>query len=62
MTQDSNPPTLSAMAITNKNGKVVARGFDADSGDEVFELVLDTEQAREMAYQLTGNSIKAEEV
>jgi hypothetical protein len=50
------------MAITNKNGKVVARGFDADSGDEVFELVLDPEQAREMAYQLTGNSIKAEEV
>lgn len=63
MTQNSDdlgPPTLSAMAITNSAGRVVARGYDANSGDEVFELELDPDQAREMAYQLTKNSLEAE--
>lgn len=54
------PPTLSAMAIVNKPGRVVCKGYSADTDEEVFELELDPDQAREFAYQLTKNSLEAE--
>lgn len=63
MTENSDGSTEhdgAVLQITNKDGKVVSRGFDPESGDQVFELELAPESAREFAYYLTKNSLEAE--